>query len=154
MLTLQQIKANPQNVIERLAIKGFDGKEAIDRVIALDENRRRNQLQNDNMAAELKKLAASIGALMKEGRKDEAEAAKAQVASLKEQQKAIADELENAEQNIREILLTVPNLPADMVPAGKSAADNVVEKTGGNMPDLPADALCHWDLAKKYNLID
>ncbi|MDE6509739.1 MAG: serine--tRNA ligase, partial [Muribaculaceae bacterium] len=64
MLTLQQIKANPQNVIERLAIKGFDGKEAIDRVIALDENRRRNQLQNDNMAAELKKLAASIGALM------------------------------------------------------------------------------------------
>ena len=154
MLTLQQIKANPQNVIERLAIKGFEGKEAIDRVIALDENRRRNQLQNDNMAAELKKLAASIGALMKEGRKDEAEAAKAQVASLKEQQKAIADELENAEQNIREILLTVPNLPADMVPAGKSAADNVVEKTGGNMPDLPADALCHWDLAKKYNLID
>ncbi len=154
MLTLQQIKANPQNVIERLAIKGFDGKEAIDRVIALDENRRRNQLQNDNMAAELKKLAASIGALMKEGRKDEAEAAKAQVASLKEQQNAIADELENAEQNIREILLTVPNLPADMVPAGKSAADNVVEKTGGNMPDLPADALCHWDLAKKYNLID
>ena len=154
MLTLQQIKANPQHVIARLAIKGFDGKEAIDRVIALDENRRRNQLQNDNMAAELKKLAASIGALMKEGRKDEAEAAKAQVASLKEQQKAIADELENAEQNIREILLTVPNLPADMVPAGKSAADNVVEKTGGNMPDLPADALCHWDLAKKYNLID
>lgn len=154
MLTLQQIKENPQNVVERLAIKGFDGKEAIDRVLALDESRRRNQLQNDNMAAELKKLAASIGSLMKQGLKDEAEAAKAKVAQLKEEQKAIADELDAAEQNIREILLTVPNLPCAMVPEGKSAADNVVEKTGGKMPDLPADALCHWDLARKYNLID
>ena len=154
MLTLQQIKENPQLVVERLAIKGFDGKEAIDTIIALDDRRRKSQLTNDTKAAELNKLAASIGALMKQGNKDEAEKAKQAVAVLKEEQKAIADELARTESEIRQILLTIPNLPCAMVPEGKTAADNVVEKTGGPMPELPADALPHWDLAKKYNLID
>lgn len=154
MLTIQQIKENPERVIERLAIKGFDGKEAIDKVLALDTKRRELQLDNDNRAAELNKLAASIGKLMKEGRKEEAETVKADVAALKETQKTVADELAQTENEIKDILLSVPNLPCDMVPAGKTAADNVVEKTGGTMPDLPDDALPHWDLAKKYNLID
>ncbi len=154
MLTIQQIKENPERVIERLAIKGFDGKEAIDKVLALDTRRRELQLDNDNRAAELNKLAASIGKLMKEGRKEDAETVKADVAALKETQKTVADELAQTENEIRDILLSVPNLPCDMVPAGKTAADNVVEKTGGPMPDLPEDALPHWDLAKKYNLID
>lgn len=154
MLTIQQIKENPERVIERLAIKGFDGKEAIDKVLALDTRRRELQLDNDNRAAELNKLAASIGKLMKEGRKEDAETVKADVAALKETQKTVADELTQTENEIRDILLSVPNLPCDMVPAGKTAADNVVEKTGGPMPDLPEDALPHWDLAKKYNLID
>jgi len=87
MLTLQQIKENPQGVIERLAVKGFDGNDAINNVIALDAMRREQQLKNDNIAAELKKLAASIGALMKQGQKEQAETAKATVAALKEQQK-------------------------------------------------------------------
>ena len=115
---------------------------------------KRQQLSNDNKAAELNRLAASIGALMKQGNKDEADKAKQAVAALKEEQKAIADELARAESEIRQILLTIPNLPCAMVPEGKTAADNVVEKTGGPMPDLPDDALPHWDLAKKYNLID
>ena len=141
-------------MIERLAVKGFDGNDAINNVIALDAMRREQQLKNDNIAAELKKLAASIGALMKQGQKEQAETAKATVAALKEQQKEIADKLSEAENGIRDILLSVPNLPCAAVPAGKTAADNVVEKTGGNMPDLHEGAMPHWDLAKKYNLID
>ena len=154
MLTLQQIKENPDRIIERLAVKCFDGKEAIERVISVDNRRRELQLNNDNLAAQLNKLAASIGAMMKQGKKDEANAVKAEVAALKEQQKAIAADLAAAESEIRDILLTVPNVPYEGVPAGTSAADNVVEATGGPMPELPDDALPHWDLAKKYNLID
>ncbi|MDE7451925.1 MAG: serine--tRNA ligase, partial [Paramuribaculum sp.] len=154
MLTLQQIKENPQRVIERLAVKGFDGAEAIKNIITLDDNRRSLQLSNDTKAAELNKLAARIGGLMKEGKRDEAEHVKTEVAALKSEQKEISEKLSAAEEEIKNILLTIPNLPCDAVPAGKSAADNVVEKTGGNMPDLDDTALPHWDLAKKYNLID
>ncbi len=154
MLTIQQIKENPERVIERLAVKGFDGKDAINKIIELDDSRRALQLSNDTKAAELNKLSARIGALMKEGKKDEAEEAKAKVASMKQEQKETAERLAAAESEIRNILLTVPNLPCDAVPAGRTAEDNVVEKTGGNMPDLGDDALPHWDLAKKYSLID
>ena len=154
MLTMQQIKADPERVIARLAVKDFDGREPITRVIALDDRRRELQLKSDNAAAELNRLAATIGAHMKAGRRDEAEQAKAAVAELKESQKALADGVAQAETDIRNILLNVPNLPCDMVPEGLTAADNVVEKEGGPMPDLPDDALPHWDLARKYNLID
>ncbi len=154
MLTLQQIKENPDRVVERLAVKGFDGKEPISRVLELDEDRRKLQMQYDVMAQELKKLAASIGALMKQGNKEEAENAKARVAAIKEEQKAIDTKLGETERAQREVLLSIPNLPCDMVPAGTSAEDNVVEKTGGPMPELGPDALPHWDLAKKYNIID
>lgn len=154
MLTIQQIKENPQRIIERLAVKGYDGSVTINNIIELDAKRRQAQLSNDTKAAELNKLAASIGKLMKEGNKEEAEKAKTAVAALKDEQKAIADELARTETEIRDILLSIPNVPCDMVPEGKTAADNVVEKTGGPMPDLPEDALPHWELAKKYNLID
>ncbi len=154
MLTLQQIKADPEHIIARLAVKGFDGREPITKVLDLDNQRRALQLKNDNTAAELNRLAASIGAAMKAGKKDEAQAAKDQVAALKEELKPIADQLADIENQIRQILLNVPNIPCAAVPEGKSAEDNVVEKTGGPMPNLPEDALPHWDLAKKYNLID
>ncbi len=154
MLTLQQIKENPQRVIERLAVKGFDGGEAINTIITLDDSRRSLQLSNDTKAAELNKMAAKIGGLMKEGKKEEAEQVKVEVAALKQLQKETAEKLAAAEDEIRNILLTIPNLPCDAVPEGKTAADNVVEKTGGVMPDLGEDALPHWELAKKYNLID
>ncbi|MBR5745519.1 MAG: serine--tRNA ligase [Muribaculaceae bacterium] len=154
MLTLQQIKENPEYIIARLAVKGFDGKEAINKILDLDTDRRQTQLRNDNLAADLNKKAASIGALMKQGKREEAEGAKAEVATIKEEQKAIAARLSEIEAEIRDILLSVPNVPCEMVPEGKTAEDNVVEKTGGEMPNLPADALPHWELAKKYNLID
>ena len=154
MLTIQQIKADPEKAIAKLAIKGFDGKEPIHQVLALDDRRRQLQLDNDTKAAELNKLAASIGTLMKEKKVDEANAAKAQVGALKYAQKQIADQLAATEKELHELLCTIPNLPCDMVPEGKTAADNVVEKVGGRLPDLPEDALPHWDLCKKYNLID
>lgn len=154
MLTIQQIKADPQLIIERLAVKGFKAEKPIARVLALDELRRELQLKNDTAAAELNRMAASIGKAMKEGRKEEAEKAKSGVAVLKEEQKALAEELARTQAEIDTELLNIPNIPCAAVPAGTSAADNVVELTGGSMPDLPADALPHWDLAKKYNLID
>ena len=154
MLTLSVIKENPEAVIERLAVKNFDARSLIERIIELDKVRRNRQQARDNQAAELNKMAAAIGALMKQGKKEEAEEAKAQVAALKENNKAIDEELKTAEDEITNILLNIPNMPCDMVPLGKTAEDNVVEKEGGAMPNLGEDALPHWDLAKKYNIID
>lgn len=154
MLTIQQIKENPSFIVKRLAVKGFDATELIDKILLLDGQRRELQLNNDNQGAELKKYAAEIGALMKQGKKEEAEQTKAKVAALKEEQKTVADQLDATEKEMRDILLTIPNIPCEMVPEGRTAEDNVVEKTGGEIPNLGDEALPHWDLAKKYNLID
>ncbi|MDD6888653.1 MAG: serine--tRNA ligase [Bacteroidales bacterium] len=154
MLTIQQIKENPEYIIARLQVKGFDGKEKIEAILGLDERRRNLQLQADTIAASLNKQAAEIGKLMKAGNREAAEAAKAEVAKGKEEMKKYASELDAVEKEMLDIRLTIPNIPCEAVPEGTSAADNVVEKTGGVMPDLPADALPHWDLAKKYDIID
>ncbi len=154
MLTLQAIKENPDYIVSRLAVKGFDGRGAIDEVLELDAERRRLQARTDNDAAQLKKLAASIGALMKKGEKEEAEKVKAQVAEIKSGTKGLQDLLDQVETKLTEILLNIPNTPCEAVPEGKTAEDNVVELTGGPMPDLPEDALPHWELARKYNIID
>ena len=154
MLTLQLINQDPEDVIRRLAVKQFDGREPIMRIVELDKQRRALQKQRDDNAAVLNKMAAQIGALMKQGNRDEAENVKSQVAVLKATNKEIDDNLSAAQDEINDILLSVPNVPYSGVPEGKSAEDNVVEKTGGKMPELGEDALPHWDLAKKYNLID
>ena len=154
MLTLQLINQDPEDVIRRLAIKHFDGREPIMRIVELDKQRRALQKQRDDNAAVLNKMAAQIGALMKQGNRDEAENVKAQVAALKTTNKEIDDNLTAAQDEITNILLSVPNVPYSGVPEGKTAEDNVVEKTGGKMPELGDDALPHWELAKKYNLID
>ena len=154
MLTLQTIKADPDFVVERLAVKGFDGRAVITEILEIDAERRRLQQRCDSDASELKKLAASIGACMKAGDKDGAEKAKAEVARIKGEAKGLQDRLEECEVKMRDLLLTVPNLPCAAVPEGLTAEQNVVEKTGGPMPELGEDALPHWDLAKKYNLID
>ncbi len=154
MLTIAQIKENPQYIIERLAVKGFNGADDINKILELDGTRRELQLNNDNQAAELNKYAATIGKLMKEGKKEEAQEAKNAVAALKDSQKGIAEQLAGVEEEIKNILLSIPNIPCEMVPEGRTAEDNVVEKEGGEMPNLGEDALPHWDLAKKYNLID
>ena len=154
MLTLQLINQDPEDVIRRLAVKQFDGREPIMRIVELDKQRRALQKQRDDNAAALNKMAAQIGTLMKQGNREEAENVKAQVAALKTTNKEIDDNLTAAQDEITDILLSVPNVPYSGVPEGKTAEDNVVEKTGGKMPELGEDALPHWDLAKKYNLID
>ena len=154
MLTLQVIKENPDFVISRLAVKGFDGKDVINRIIEIDAERRRLQTFCDTEASRLKKLSASVGALMKEGKREEAEGVKAEVAKIKNDTKEAQDSLAASEKQLTELLLTVPNLPNADVPEGLTAEDNVVVKTGGEMPELPDDAPAHWDLAKKYGLID
>lgn len=154
MLTLQVIKENPEFVIERLAVKGFDGKEIINKIIETDAERRRLQTLCDTEASRLKKLSASVGALMKEGKRDEAEGVKAEVAKIKADTKEAQEKLAEYENSLTNLLLTVPNLPNADVPHGLTAEDNVVVKTGGETPDLPEDAPAHWDLAKKYGLID
>ena len=154
MLTLQLINENPEDVIRRLAVKQFDGREPIMHIVDLDKKRRETQKKRDENASNLNKMAAQIGSLMKQGKKEEAQAAKEQVASLKAANKAIDDDLSAIEAEIKEILLSIPNVPYKGVPEGKSSDDNVVEKEGGIKPALPADAMPHWDLAKKYNIID
>ncbi|MDE5924647.1 MAG: serine--tRNA ligase, partial [Muribaculaceae bacterium] len=154
MLTLQTIKENPEFVIERLAVKGFDGRAVIAEILEIDAERRRLQAKTDSDASELKKLAASIAMHMKAGEKEKAEEAKQEVARIKGATKGLQDRLEECRVKQIDLLLTVPNLPCDAVPAGLTADDNVVEATGGPMPQLGDDALPHWELAKKYNLID
>ena len=154
MLLLNTIKADPEFVISRLAVKGFDGRAVITEILEIDAERRRLQQKTETDAAQLNKLAKSIGGLMKEGKKEEAEAAKAEVARIKGETAGLQDRLAECEQKMTQLLLTVPNLPYEGVPEGKTAEDNVVEKTGGVIPNLPEDALPHWELAKKYNIID
>lgn len=154
MLTLQIIKENPDFVVERLAVKGFDGRAVITEILEIDAERRRLQQQTDNDASVLKKLAASIGALMKKGDADGAAKAKEEVARLKGETKGLHDRLEECEKKMTDLLLTVPNLPCAEVPEGLTAADNVVVKEGGPMPQLGDDALPHWELAHKYAIID
>ncbi|MBP3467560.1 MAG: serine--tRNA ligase [Paludibacteraceae bacterium] len=154
MLTLKQITEDKEGIIRKLAKKLFDGKEPIENVIAVNETRKATQSKLDANLAELNKISKSIGLLLKEGKKDEAEAAKQQVASIKEANKTLEADMKAAEEKLVAILSTIPNIPCDEVPEGKDANDNVVEKTGGNKVELPEDALPHWELAKKYNLID
>lgn len=154
MLTLAAIKENPDDIIRRLARKHFDAKELIEKVIETDKVRRTTQAELDSALSQIKTLSSQIGMLMKNGEKEKAEAAKAEVASLKEKSSKLDEEMTNAEKAITEILLTIPNTPCDLVPDGKTAEDNLVVKEGGNMPNLSEDALPHWELAKIYDLID
>lgn len=154
MLTLKVINENSEEVIRKLAKKRFDAEEIINQIVALDEKRRSAQTLLDSQLSEVNALSRSIGGLMKEGRKAEAEIARQQVTELKELAKTNEAGLRDAEAAIQDLLVTIPNLPHDSVPEGKSAEDNLIERSGGNMPQLPSDALPHWELAKKYDLID
>ena len=154
MLTLKYITENTAEVIERLAKKYFDGKEVIENVVALYSNRKATQVKLDNTLAEINQLSKKVGDLFKQGKAEEANQVKAETANLKEQSKELSAALDSIEKEITELLLTIPNLPNADVPEGRTAEDNVVVRTGGNLEDLPKDALPHWELAKKYDLID
>ncbi len=154
MLTIKQIKEDKEAVVRKLAKKGFDAAAIIDEVLALDDKRKTAQQTLDNTLAEQNALAKEIGGLMKSGNKEEAEVKRARVAELKAIGKELDEEKTAAESTLRNLLLTIPNLPADIVPEGKHAEDNLVVKMGGEMPKLGEGAVPHWDLAKTYDLID
>ena len=154
MLTLNYIKENTEEVILRLAKKHFDARESIEKILELDKARRAAQAEVDKNLAEVNALSKAIGGLMKEGKKEEAEASKAKVAQLKETNKNDEAKMKESEEEILKILYTIPNLPHSSVPEGKVAEDNVIEREGGPMPHLMDDALPHWEIAKKFDLID
>lgn len=156
MLTLKMITENRDEVVRRLGKKHFaPAAEMIDKVIELDVERRNSQKKNDALLAQINQNSKSIGALMKEGKKEEVENIKAKVAQLKDESKELQEVINNCETEIRNILLQVPNLPNETVPEGTGASDNKVERMGGKNPDFCGfTPLPHWELAKKYDLID
>lgn len=155
MLTLKLITEETDRVIAGLEKKHFtNAKETIAQVLELNNKRRATQNLLDKNLAEINSVSKSIGALMKEGKKDEAEEAKKHVAQIKETSKTLQAEMDQAADDMQTLLYTIPNIPYEEVPEGTSAADNVVEKMGGMETELPKDALPHWELAKKYDLID
>lgn len=155
MLTLKLISEETERVVRGLEKKHFNGaREAIEKVLEYDKLRRETQQKLDNNKQQQNQLSKKIGLLMKNGEKEEANAIKDKVAELKCTDKALQEIMEKAQQDMTEILLTIPNIPNDDVPEGKDAADNVVVKEGGIIPNLPENAPCHWDLLKKYNLVD
>lgn len=154
MLTLKLLRENPDFVVERLAVKHFDAKEIVEAILEQDRLRRAYQTELDGCLAEQKNKAKEIGGLMKEGKKDEAEAAKAAVAQMKERSKELEQLMEESQTKQNDLLVLLPNLPSSIVPEGKVAEDNVVVKTGGEITDLGENPLPHWDIAKKYDIID
>jgi len=154
MLTLKYITENTDDVIARLAKKHFDGTTIVAQVVELDNLRKATQVQVDTASAELNNLSKEIGLLMKQGKQDEAAKAKEKTVELKETIKTLGDQQTDVELKLNELLVQIPNLPHASVPEGKHAEDNLVERSGGEMPNLPAEAVPHWDLAKKYDLID
>ncbi|MBM6991866.1 MAG: serine--tRNA ligase [Prevotella sp.] len=155
MLTLKLISEETERVIKGLEKKHFSGaREAVEKVLEYDKIRRESQQKVDTNKQQQNLLAKQIGGLMKEGKKDEANEIKNKVAELKAADKALQEIMDKAQEDMTHELLQIPNIPNDDVPEGKDAADNVVVKEGGSMPQLGDDALCHWDLLKKYNLVD
>ena len=154
MLTLKSLRDDPQAVIDRLRVKNFDAKAIVEKVLELDEKRRSLQQQSDALLAEQKKKAAEIGGLMKQGLRDAAEAAKGEVAALKQKSSDLLAEGDAVAKELEDQLVLLPNTPCALVPEGKDASDNLVVKEGGPEVKLPEGALPHWELAKKYDIID
>lgn len=154
MLTLKMLRDDPQGVIEKLKIKNFDARPIVDKVLELDTLRRNLQAESDELLARQKVKAAEIGGLMKQGLKDAAESAKAEVATLKTRSGELLSRMDAATREMESQLVLMPNTPCALVKPGKGAEDNEVVKMGGPEVQLPEGALPHWDLAKKYDIID
>lgn len=154
MLQLAVIRENPEFVIERLAVKHFNATELINQLLVLDANRRESQKKLDDILAESNKLAKEIGNLFKAGKKGEADGLKNKTAELKKESKDLEDKLSELEEQIKNILLTIPNIPDLKVPAGRTATDNKEVHKFGIAPKFDFQALPHWDLCNKYDIID
>ena len=154
MLQLNYIRENRDTVIERLAVKHFKEIGLVDEIISLDEERRKIQSESDALSAEANAAAKQIGDLMRQGKKEEAETVKSKSSGYKEQVKQLLDQLGTIEAELNEKIVQLPNLPHQSVPAGVSAEDNEVVLTHGEIPALSEDALPHWELLNKYEIVD
>ncbi|MGJ1432008.1 serine--tRNA ligase [Sphingobacterium spiritivorum] len=154
MLQLNYIRENRDKVIERLGVKNFKELGLVDEIIALDELRRKTQSESDSLSAEANAAAKQIGDLMRQGKKEEAETVKSQSSGYKEQVKQLTEKLSEVEQELHNKIVQLPNLPHSSVPVGVAAEDNEVIYTAGDVPSLDEDALPHWELAAKYDIID
>src|SRR6185437_3077236 len=154
MLQVAFIRQNVDFVKERLAIRNFTETALVDDIVRLDDQRRKLQLESDTTLSAINALSKEIGQLMAKGQKGEAEAKKQEVATLKASQAPIADQLAAVEKQLNAAVVLLPNLPAAAVSPGRSAEDNVTIREGGHRPALSKTALPHWELAKKYDLID
>lgn len=154
MLQLNYIKEQKEEAIQKLAKKGFDATAILAEVISLDEKRKSTQVELDNVLAQSNQIAKEIGMLFKNGEAEKANAVKAQTAILKEQSKSLQEKQSKITQNLQELLVQIPNIPNDLVPAGRSAEDNEVISEEGTIPNLGKINLPHWELADKYDLID
>ena len=154
MLTLNQIREDRDFIIERIKIKNFNASEIIANIIELDTRRREIQTKTDALQNEMNLISKEIGSLMKAGKKDEAEAAKQKTYTLKDEIRTLSEKTGPIEADLKNELVKLPNLPHSSVNPGKSAEDNVTVKQGGVIPELSGDALPHWELIKKYDIID
>ena len=154
MLTLKTLRDDPERVIAKLKVKNFDAKPIVDKVLELDALRRALQTESDALLSVQKQKAAEIGSLMKKGLKDEAEEVKAEVAGIKAKSNDLLARMDLATKKLEDNMVLLPNMPCDLVPEGKNSDDNLVVKMGGPEVKLPEGALPHWELAKKYDIID
>lgn len=154
MLTLKTLRDDPERVIAKLKVKNFDAKPIVDKVLELDALRRALQTESDALLSVQKQKAAEIGSLMKQGFKDEAEEVKAEVAGIKAKSNDLLARMDLATKELEDNMVLLPNMPCDLVPEGKNSDDNLVVKMGGPEVKLPEGALPHWELAKKYDIID
>jgi len=154
MLQVNVLRNDPDWVKQRLAVKHFKQPKRVDRIIALDDKRKKLQLEFDNIQAQINSSSKDIGNLMKQNRKEEAEALKISIPRLKATIEPIKEDLLKTEKELQKLIVTLPNLPSPLVPIGRTPAENVVVKEGGITPVLHTKALAHWGLAEKYNLID
>ena len=154
MLTLKQLRDNTEEAIRRLAKKGVDAAPIIARIIELDDKRKALQNELDSTLAAQNQAAKQIGMLMGKGLKEEAEAMKAEVAALKVRSQQLKEESEQVAEELQNEIVRLPNFPHDSVPEGRTAEDNVVVKLVENYTEIPGEALPHWELAKKYDIID
>ena len=148
------MRDDPEYVVRKLAVKHFDARDIVYKIVELDKTRRALQAELDSCLSEQKQKAALIGGFMKEGRKSEAEAVKAEVASLKDKSRELETKSDENSHELESLLVLLPNIPCDLVPEGKNSDDNVVVKMGNEIPELGPDALPHWELAKKFDIID
>lgn len=154
MLNLKFIQDNPELVIAKLKRKHFDATEIVNKISELYRQKNKLQNQADQAKAEMNKISGEVGLLMRQGKKEEAEVAKVRTAEIKESIKQFDIDFATIEEKVYQLQVQLPNLPSDLVPEGRHAADNLTVKSNGEIPVLPENALPHWELAAKYNLID